>query len=59
MGGGTAWIGDDFDVDGSTPSVVVIAAWRACNSNLVHRDVDVRQDDAIPISYQKKIKDLQ
>jgi hypothetical protein len=40
MGGATTWISDDSDVDGSTTSVVIIAAWRARNSYFVHRGVD-------------------
>jgi hypothetical protein len=36
MDGATACIGDDFDVDGSTMSVIVIVVWRARNNNLVH-----------------------
>jgi hypothetical protein len=41
MGDATAWIDDGSDIDGSTMSIVVIAAWRVHKSNLVHRGVDV------------------
>jgi hypothetical protein len=57
MGGATAWIGDGSNIDGSTTSVAIIAGWRARNSNLVHRGVDIQQGDAIPISDQVRQKD--